>query len=219
MRSSCKKTQCLLVVALWIFTATPQGAAGVIIIPTPDLASRGWYDFTGYHDSTNDNYVVGNAEDGPYRNFFVFALPVLQPGESISSIDLILYCPPGFGYNSSDPTETYQLFTLENTTIAALRAGGDGLTNIFADLGEGEAYNAGFLLSAGNAGTDRWSVIRACVLSHPTGLRRSPFRGVGPREDRSVGRTRRSWLEGVRAFRCLADEEPRAGFPYTHHEA
>lgn len=129
-------------------------AAAVVTIPTSDRTARGWYDSSGYHNSENDNYLVGAYDDGPYRNFFVFTLPVLQPGQLIVSASLDLYCPALVGYNSSDSSERYQLFAVENTSIAALQLGGEGLTNIYADLGEGTSFSNEVLLTADSMGTD-----------------------------------------------------------------
>jgi hypothetical protein len=143
----------LLAGAAFLFTVERQAAAAVVTLPTADRSARGWYDSSGSHDSANDNYLAGAYADGPYRNFFIFTLPTLQPDESIVSASLILYCPLG-GYSSSDPLETYQIFALENTSIAALQTGGDGLTNIYADLGDGTAYSTGVVLTAASSGTD-----------------------------------------------------------------
>lgn len=147
--------------------------AATYTIPTADPFSRGWYDGTGFHSpapSYNDNYFAGcNGEE--FRNFFIFTLPVLAPGESISGVSLALYAPPSDGsdiggYNSPDPTETYQLFSIDGTSNAALRAGGTGLTGIFADLGTGISYSAGTVMSPASRGTDVIIPLNAAFLAY-----------------------------------------------------
>jgi hypothetical protein len=65
----------------------PAAPAATYTIPTADQFSRGWYDGTGFHSldpSFSDNYFAGrNGEE--YRNFFIFSLPALALGESISA--------------------------------------------------------------------------------------------------------------------------------------
>ena len=54
-------------------------------------ADRGWYDNTGFHNSSNPNYVVGDTGFSITRNFFVFDLSsVVQP---IASAKLALFVP------------------------------------------------------------------------------------------------------------------------------
>ena len=152
---------------------TPAAPAATYNIPTADPFSRGWYDGTGFHSRNlgfTDNYFAGcNGEE--FRNFFIFTLPVLAPGESISGVSLALYAPPSDGsdpggYHSPDPTETYQLFSIDGTSNAALRAGGTGLTGIFADLGTGISYSAGTVMSPASRGTDVIIPLNAAFLAY-----------------------------------------------------
>lgn len=158
------------------FISLPAAAlAATYTVPVPNQFSRGWYDDTGFHGldpSFTDNYYVGR-EDEQFRNFFIFPLPLLAPGESISSVSLVLYCPAnvaavGRGYDSPDPTETYQLFSIDRTSIAALRAGGTGLTGIFADLGDGISYSGGAVVSSANEGTDIVIPLNPAFLAYAT---------------------------------------------------
>ena len=138
------------------------------IIPIGDPFSRGWYDNTGFHGLNpvfTDNYFAGREDFEEDRNFFIFALPTLSAGEVISSADLILYCPPT-GFEGVDATEVYGVFAVENTTPAMLRAGGSGLTGIFADLGGGTAYSSGTIVSAADNGNDVTITLNSAFLAY-----------------------------------------------------
>jgi hypothetical protein len=166
----------LAVCATVIGTLTLVATAATYTVPVADPFSRGWYDETGFHGldlSFTDNYFAGR-EGEQYRNFFIFSLPMLAPGESIASVSLSLFCPSAYpegaprGYTSPDPTETYQLFSLDSTSIAALRAGGTGQTGIFTDLGDGTPYSAGTVVAAASQGTDIVIPLNADFLAYAT---------------------------------------------------
>ena len=100
-------------------------------------ADRGWYDGGGVHTTTNTNYLTGYNGAGNYRSFFVFGIPSLPPGATITSAELRLGNPSN-GYISVDASETLQ-FHQVTTSIATLIAGTGGLA-AFTDLGEGTSY-------------------------------------------------------------------------------
>src|SRR4029079_1137680 len=78
----------------------------------------GWWDKTGAHGASNDNYVTGENN----RDFFVFDLGgVAETGVAAQ----IRAQTPSNGYISPDPTETLALFDV-STPLANLRADGSG---------------------------------------------------------------------------------------------
>lgn len=105
---------------------------------TLNAVDTGWYDSTGFHDSSNPNYYAGQnsilTDTNLYRNFFVFNAPVSS--YSIISAELIVndyFC------GSPNGRETYVLYDVTNA-ISTVEAGGSGLTNIYNDLGSGSVY-------------------------------------------------------------------------------
>jgi hypothetical protein len=126
------------------------GAAAVL-----DAFDSGWYDNTGFHDPTNENYVTGLLPGaGELRNFFAFD-PSGLPDGTITSAQFQAYNPGvgagdfGDGFQSSDPTETYTLFNV-TSPIGTVLGGGFGLTGIYNDLGSGLAYGSQTVSSADN---------------------------------------------------------------------
>ena len=101
---------------------------------TLNWIDSGWWDSTGFHDSTNPNYLAGLAEGVQYRNFTVFDLSAVS--QPISAATLNLFNPE---YVSPDPTETYTLFDV-STPISMLTTSSSGRTDIFNDLGTGTSY-------------------------------------------------------------------------------
>lgn len=104
----------------------------------------GHYDDSGSYANFNHNYLTGDNGSGQYRSFFVFDLSAVSG--TIIGAELRLFNPAG-GYSSPDDAETLTLFDVA-TPIATLRAGGDGLTSVYADLGSGTAYGASDVSSA-----------------------------------------------------------------------
>ena len=164
--------------AACILAIVSAASAATYVIATPDRSSRGWYESAGLHVIDHDNYIAGLYVDegeptAHFRSFFIFPLPTFAPGESITAISLVLYCrevdPVSAtfgGYDSPDPTETYELFAVDRTSIAALRAGGGGLTDIFADLGDGTAYSIGTVMSPLSEGSDVVIPLNAAFLAY-----------------------------------------------------
>lgn len=124
-----------------------EGATTGTTSVTIDATDRGYYSATGNHDPANDNYYAGyngSQFGNTFRNFFVFDLP----GATVLSATLYLWNPSN-GHYSLDPSETYSLFDV-STSIAALRAGGSGLSGIYNDLGSGTSYGSVTVTSASN---------------------------------------------------------------------
>jgi hypothetical protein len=115
----------------------------------------GWYDMTGLHIATNDNYLVGLCGDGcgssiTYNDFFAFSIPA---GHYATAI-LRLSNPPNAsspynGYVSSEPSELYRLFSVE-TPINTLIAEQSGQVGIYDDLGSGTFYGSRIVTASDN---------------------------------------------------------------------
>jgi hypothetical protein len=104
---------------------------------------HGWYDSSGYHGSFNDNYLCGNSVSTPMpRNWFVFSIPALT--QQLASASLRIYT---FGVASPQGSETFELRHV-NTPVGALRLGGNGLTNVYADLADGVIYGSRTFINA-----------------------------------------------------------------------
>jgi hypothetical protein len=132
----------------------PLVSAATVVINRTD---RGWYNESGLHQPSNQNYIVGDDRYtgcgtscyADVHDFFVFDLAgVTQP---ISSAKLALFVPgPGSqrGYLSPDPSENYELHDV-STPIATLVAGTGGVA-AHADLGSGVVYGSRTMTAADN---------------------------------------------------------------------
>ena len=143
-----QKIGCLISL-LTVLTACSLVSAQTVVI---DFTDRGSYTETGFHNSTNPNYVVGDNRGfpgacGDCRNFFVFDLSsVVQP---IASAKLALFVPSslsGPGYVSADPSENYELHDV-TTSLATLLAGTGGVA-AHTDLGAGVVYGSQTMTAA-----------------------------------------------------------------------
>jgi hypothetical protein len=106
-------------------------------------------------DQNTGNYVVGdNRGENPlsfadHRNYFVFDLAgISQP---IASAKLALFVPstatrPGPGYDSSDPSENYELHDVV-TSLTSLIDGTAGVA-AYTDLGSGVVYGSRSMTAA-----------------------------------------------------------------------
>jgi hypothetical protein len=108
-----------------------------------NAARRGWYDSTGFHDPANANYIAGTGTaGGVWRNWFAFDMPHFA-GDIVQA-ELLLNC-----YSNQGPGQSQSYVLRQVTTsVAALEAGGSGLTNIFNDLGDGAVYAMRNVLTA-----------------------------------------------------------------------
>jgi len=123
-----------LTLLLAIFGNCSLGAAQTLTI---DATSRGCVTPFGNCDNSGSStlgaYFVGNWLGFEHRNFFYFDLSsVSQP---IASATLVLTA--GL-YNSTDPSENYELHDV-TTPFATILAGGN-LSSAFADLGSSAVY-------------------------------------------------------------------------------
>jgi hypothetical protein len=121
--------------ALGLLLAAAAGVKADTITLT--ATDSGWYDSTGFHDSTNKNYISGSIGN-TYHNYFVFGPISIPAGQSIVSAQLSLSNPttPNAGYSGPDGGLTYSNFDV-STAIATLEASQTGRTDIFNDLGSG----------------------------------------------------------------------------------
>jgi len=127
----------LLTILATVLAAFPASAQ----IVTLDAVDSGFYEWTGDHSPSNQNYIAGNTGNsyGEFRDFVVFDLSGVA--EPITAARLELYNPGqvpdgGDGFFSADPSETYVAYEV-TTPVATLVAGGAGLTGVFDDLGGG----------------------------------------------------------------------------------
>jgi fibronectin-binding autotransporter adhesin len=115
-------------------TLTVINAPGASV--TLNATDRGWYDSTGQHNASNNNYVAGDGDGttNTWRNWFVFDVPAFTG--TIVQAELLINC-----YSNVSPygQESFVLRHI-STPIATLRAGGSGLTGIYDDLADGTVY-------------------------------------------------------------------------------
>jgi hypothetical protein len=128
--------------------------ADQIILPITDLTiGRGWYSDQGFHDPSNNNYIVGKVQDGTiYRNWFTFDNSATP---QITDASLVMRLTANYASVVSVPVE-YSLWDV-TTPMDALR-GGTGGTSAFADLGSGLEFGSIALdaFANGNSFPDIW---------------------------------------------------------------
>jgi hypothetical protein len=132
-------------------TITMIGAVAALLAALPASASyitledsdRGWYWDTGYTETANTNYLVGECTEdacgfdfAEYRNFFIFDLSSID--HRIVGGSLHLWQPSG-GFLSPTGSEVYQLFDVVTDLDELGQRWG---VDIFDDLGTGTSYGA-----------------------------------------------------------------------------
>ena len=88
----------------------------------------------------------------------------------METASFVIYNPPyesvGFGgYNSFDPSESYQLFSVDYTDYSSLRNYTTGLVSAFEDLGDGTAYNDGYEFTTASNNAETTMVLNASFIS------------------------------------------------------
>jgi hypothetical protein len=154
-----KTPSTFLWVAAFLFPAAPL--PGDIIVSWSD---SGWYDSTGFHARSNNNYIVGFqgtylviGTEPPftympitYHDFFVFDLSTVTGPINSGILSIFNPAPStcGFpcGYQSLSPTETYTVFDV-STPLNELDANHTGVGSllspaIFNDLGSGPVFGS-----------------------------------------------------------------------------
>lgn len=145
-------------------------SAGQALTITLDATDSGWYDQSGAHTASNDNYAAG-WENTQLRNFFVFDVSGLPAGETILSATLRAYNPAvgepnaSFegGYDSPDASETYRLVEVL-TPAAVISLDSVGNLVVFNDLADGPEYGS-YAFSAADNGTDVDVALNAAGLA------------------------------------------------------
>src|SRR5262245_25432618 len=104
------KTLSPALLATFVLCGAAHAATFVI-----DATDSGWYNPSGTNSSGNQNYIVGESGN-EYRDYFVFDLTGVPVTDTVVSATLRLWNPvvdiPNQyydGYNSPDPSESYQL--------------------------------------------------------------------------------------------------------------
>lgn len=131
-----------LLIALLLASASVLSHATTVI----QWADSGAYSSQGDHSPSNTNYIAGFCPDcgnKNFRNFFVFDTSSIVGQVTSAILRLRAGNIPGNG--------TYTLFDV-TTPVTALRAGGSGLTDIYADLGSGTRYGSTALTSVQTSG-------------------------------------------------------------------
>jgi hypothetical protein len=108
---------------------------------TLNTSDRGWYDSSGKHDPSNDNYVAGTVPGVTYHDFFVFDLSGVST--PLTSASLVAVNP-----SSAGGTATYTLYDV-TTSVTSLINGTGGVA-AFDDLGSGTVYGSVTVTDATN---------------------------------------------------------------------
>jgi hypothetical protein len=115
--------------------ATVSAQSATVVV---DANNTGAYRNSGFHDSSNLNFIVGKIGTLQFHNFFVFDLSGVQG--KVKSASLSVYSPE-FSYNSTDASETYTVFDV-STPVSTLTADNANAVDIFNDLGSGAAFGS-----------------------------------------------------------------------------
>ena len=146
---------------LWVLALSgTQLRAGTYSITVPDITSRGWYGSDGVKSNANGsvsagNYYTGIASAISYNNYFVFDLSSIAADQTIVSVTLNLFDPSNGVSNPNATPDTYQLYSVDNTSVAMLQdSSTDASTNtaVFNDLGSGTAYSLVTPITAADEG-------------------------------------------------------------------
>lgn len=139
------------IVGATLFATLAAAPAHAAVINAID---SGWYNQTGMHFASNDNYLAGDLSGIEFHNFIVFDLTDVVT--DIVSASLLLYNPDNAlpalrGYVSPDPTETYQVYDVSTpiATLSLSNAGAAGVA-IFDDLGSGTVFGQQTVSAADN---------------------------------------------------------------------
>ena len=119
-----------LTLVLFCFGAANVARADFVALSNTD---SGWYDSTGFHDSTNKNYIAGNLVGTTFHNNFVFSLSGVSGTITSAHISLVAASVNGSG----------TFFLREVTTAPAdLSADQSNRIDIFNGLGSGTLFGS-----------------------------------------------------------------------------
>ncbi len=143
-----------------IFAYSPDGVQELHLTTTDGNAVlgatfTGWWDETGFHDASNNNYIAGvcgssdscNGSDLELRNFFVFDLENVTG--TILAASLSIGNDATQGYISPNPSSFFDVFAVL-TPLDELTASDSGRTDIFGDLADGVLYASQSVSTADN---------------------------------------------------------------------
>lgn len=143
-----------------IFAYSPDGVQELHLTTTDGNAVlgatfTGWWDETGFHDASNNNYIAGvcgssdscNGSDLELRNFFVFGLENVTG--TILAASLSIGNDATQGYISPNPSSFFDVFAVL-TPLDELTASDSGRTDIFGDLADGVLYASQSVSTADN---------------------------------------------------------------------
>jgi hypothetical protein len=127
-------------------TAAPCAATTI----TLDALDSGFYNASGTHTPSNENYLTGMFNGQEDRSFFLFDLSGVSG--TVQSATLRLFNPEVsqflHGYVSPDATETLNLYDV-TTSAAAITGNAAGVAG-FNDLGSGTLYGTRVVSAADN---------------------------------------------------------------------
>jgi large repetitive protein len=138
-----------------------SASTAIAATTTLNTTDSGWYDNTGFHNPSNQNYFTGDNSGSELRSFFTFDLSSIAP--TVTSATLRLYNQAGVGYVSPNASETFNLFDV-TTPIASLTAGTGGV-GAFADLGMGISYGTRVVSAADNGTTIEFTLNAAAIAA------------------------------------------------------
>jgi hypothetical protein len=127
---------CFALLLLTIFGLGTVAAQTTTVVI--DASNTGFYSSSGFHSAGNLNFFVGQVNTTQYRNFFVFDLSGVSGRVKSASLSVL---NPDFGYNSTDPSETYTVYDV-STPVSTLNADNSDAVGIFNDLGSGSVYGS-----------------------------------------------------------------------------
>ncbi|MDB6079277.1 MAG: Alkaline phosphatase [Akkermansiaceae bacterium] len=136
----------LFISSLLVASISSSSAATAVIA----ASDQGWYDATDLSWVANPNYAVGKYDDVEQRSWFVFTLPAVAPGEGFTAATLLIDLPSG-GYQSTQPTETFTLYSV--TTSAGVLGLRGTQAGVFSDLGTGTVYGQTVVQPSGQGTT------------------------------------------------------------------
>ena len=144
MKNLWNSRKTLALAAVFLLANSLLANAATIVINASD---RGRHRNTGEHP-LDGSFVVGkNGVTGfEARNWFVFHIPFISPADTITSAKLRLRVAPVTGFESANPSEAYQLHSVDSHTVAQLTAASApsdpvGLA-IYNDLADGTLFGS-----------------------------------------------------------------------------
>lgn len=107
----------------------------------------GWYDHTGFHDSSNDAAICGKDDDREFRSYFIFDLEGINDrvAEAVLRLEVV-------GVRTIRQAESFNVVHVA-TDPDDVEASGSSQRNIFTDLADGTRYAEEVVVSPDDTGT------------------------------------------------------------------